>query len=107
MNKVIDIKSNEEFIKELDCEKPVLVDFWATWCNPCRLQGPIVEEVFNELNDKIKVLKVDVDENEDIANDYQIMSIPTLMLFNKKEIVEQTVGLTSKESLREIISKYL
>lgn len=107
MNNIIDIKDTNEFEKEIDSEIPVLVDFWATWCNPCRLQGPIIEEVNSELNGKIKVLKVDVDLNEDIAENLNIISIPTLGIYVGGELVEKIVGLTQKESLLDTLKKYL
>lgn len=107
MNNIIDIKNANEFEKEIDSKIPVLVDFWATWCNPCRLQGPIIEEISNELDGKIKVLKVDVDLNEEIAENLSIMSIPTLAVYKNGELVEKTIGLTPKESLLETVKKYL
>ncbi|MBQ0099072.1 MAG: thioredoxin [Firmicutes bacterium] len=107
MSNIINIKNSEEFEKEINCEMPVLVDFYATWCNPCRLQGPIIEEINEELNGKIKVLKVDVDKNEEISVNLNVMSIPTLIIYKNGNIVEETVGLTPKESLMEKVKKYL
>lgn len=78
---------------------PVLVDFWAVWCGPCQVQGPIVEEVATALGDKAKVLKLNVDENPMYAQKFGIMSIPTLMIFNNGSVVKQFIGVTSKESL--------
>ena len=87
----------------LGSDKPVLVDFWATWCGPCQIQGPIVEELADEQT-AVVVGKLDVDAEEDIAGRYQIMSIPTVILFKGGEIAAKAVGLQSKESLLEMIS---
>lgn len=78
---------------------PVLVDFWAVWCGPCQVQGPIVEEVATTLGEKAKVLKLNVDENPMYAQKFGIMSIPTILIFNNGSVVKQFIGVTSKESL--------
>ncbi len=88
----------------LKSDKPVLVDFWATWCGPCQKQGPIVEELAEELTD-VKVAKLDVDEVDDIAGNYNIMSIPTVMVFKNGEVVQKSVGLQSKEQLLAMLGK--
>ena len=86
----------------LESDKPVLVDFWATWCGPCQMQGPIIEELAGEVTD-VKIGKLDVDANPDSAGAYNIMSIPTVMLFKDGEVVKKAMGLQSKESLLEMI----
>ncbi len=83
----------------LKSDKPVLVDFWAVWCGPCQVQGPIVEEVAAAVGDKAKVVKLNVDENPMYAQQYGVMSIPTLMVFKNGSVVKQFVGVTSKETL--------
>lgn len=87
-------------------DKPVLVDFWATWCGPCQTQGPIIDELAGEIGDKAVIAKLDVDENQDIAGNYGVMSIPTLLIFKNGEVVEQLVGVHQKEALLKLIEKH-
>ena len=88
----------------LKSDLPVLVDFWAEWCGPCKMVSPIVDEISQELSDKLKVVKVNVDDAQDLAGSYQIMSIPTLLLFKGGETVEQIVGAMPKDQLLEKIN---
>ena len=76
----------------LKADKPVLVDFWATWCGPCRMIAPIVEQIHGELGDKVKVMKMDIDENPTTQMQFAIMSIPTVIIFKDGKPVERTVG---------------
>ena len=87
--------------------QPVLVDFWAVWCGPCQVQGPIVEELAKELDGKVKVGKMDVDQNPKTAQTLGIMSIPTLMIFKGGTVVKQFIGVQSKESLKSELSKLI
>lgn len=87
--------------------KPVLVDFWAVWCGPCQMQGPIVEDVAKEMAGKAKVGKLNVDENPQVAQKYSVMSIPTLMVFKNGTIVKQFIGVQSKEALVGELNKLI
>ncbi len=89
----------------LKSDKPVLVDFWAAWCGPCQMMGPIIEELAKELEGKYKIGKMNVDENRETAAKYGIMSIPTLIIFKGGKEVKQLVGLQNKESLRGELEK--
>ena len=92
--------SDKNFEAEvLKSNLPVLVDFWAEWCGPCRVISPIVEEIANDLKGKLKVAKVNVDESQELAAQFNIMSIPTLLVFKKGQPVEQMVGAMSKDNL--------
>src|SRR5689334_13568450 len=83
----------------LDSDKPVLIDFWAEWCAPCRLIEPIVKEIATEYEGKLSVAKCDVDANQDIAINYGIRSIPTLMIFKGGKVVEQLIGAVPKKQI--------
>ncbi|MAY74768.1 MAG: thioredoxin [Phycisphaerae bacterium] len=89
----------------LDAQEPVLVDFWAEWCMPCRMLAPTIDQVADEFAGKAKVGKVDTDANREVAVNYQISAIPTVILFKGGEVVKKFVGLTSKEDLSAAISE--
>ncbi len=95
------------FEKEvLESKGTVLVDFWANWCEPCKLTSPILDELRNELKE-VKFVKVDINEESDVLDDYNVTSIPTLMLFKDGELKEKLVGFRKKDDLRSTIEKYM
>jgi len=91
----------------LKAVKPTLVDFWAEWCGPCRMVGPVVEELAGDYDGKVKFVKVNVDDANALASKYNVFSIPTLMIFNNGKIVAQQVGAASKDSYKNMIDKVL
>jgi len=91
----------------LKSDKPVLVDFWAAWCGPCRMVGPVIEEISNEYSDKAVVGKVDIDSNQEYAAKYGVRNIPTVLVFNKGEIVTRQVGVAPKNTYTEAIDSLL
>ncbi len=105
--KPVDV-SDQSFQEEvLKSKTPVLVDFWAPWCGPCRVVAPVLDELAAAYEGKVKVAKVNVDENPDTASRYGVMSIPTLILFNNGAPQETMVGLQNKEALASLLDKNL
>ncbi|MQA60507.1 MAG: thioredoxin [Actinophytocola sp.] len=94
--KVTDASFNDDVLAS---DKPVLVDFWATWCGPCKMVAPVLEEIATEHADKITVAKLDIDENPGAARDYRVMSVPTMILFQGGKPVKQIVGAKAKPAL--------
>lgn len=102
--------SAKDFDQEvLKSEVPVLVDFWAPWCGPCRMMAPILDEIAKEMDGKIHVIKVNTEEEENVklASEYQIMSIPNMKLFKDGKVIEEFVGMRPKEMMIEEIKKHL
>lgn len=91
----------------LESELPVLVDFWAPWCGPCRMVAPVVEEISEQYDGKVKVVKVNTDDNPSVASQYGIRSIPTLMIFKGGQRVDMVVGAVPKTTLANTLEKYL
>lgn len=107
MSKVIEILSEKDFGELLVQDKPVLVDFWATWCGPCKMQAPVFHQFGEEIGDKVILAKVDVDVNEKLAYELGIVSIPTIMLFKDGELVDKSVGLTTAPQLAKMVENYI
>lgn len=91
----------------LSADTPVLVDYWAEWCGPCKMIGPIVEQIADEYDGKLRVAKLNIDENPNTPPKYGIRGIPTLMLFKKGEVAGTKVGAMSKEQLSEFVSSHV
>ncbi|MGI0141115.1 MAG: thioredoxin [Candidatus Micrarchaeales archaeon] len=104
---VDDINKDKFDADVLNSSTPVVVDFWAEWCGPCRVFSPIVEEVSGEFDKKVKFYKLNVDDNPEIAERYNVMSIPTAVLFEKGEVKAVSIGALPKESLKKWISTNL
>ena len=90
----------------LKSSAPVLVDFWAEWCGPCKMIAPVLEELAGELGDKAKIGKVNIDDHQSLAAEYGVRAIPTLLIFKDGKVAEQMVGLRSKKDLKESLEKH-
>ncbi|MGZ5470409.1 MAG: thioredoxin [Nitrososphaeraceae archaeon] len=107
LEKVIALNATQWSEKVLNSDIPVLVDFWAEWCGPCRMVGPIVEQLAQSLEGKVKVSKLNVDQNQEIAMKYNIQSIPSLVLFKNGNEVARIIGLSPKEKYEKFVNNAL
>ena len=105
--KPLEIVDNQFQDEVLGAKTPVLVDFWASWCGPCRMVAPVLEEMARDYADKLKVVKVNVDDNPDTSSRYGVMSIPTMIIFKDGAPVETIVGFRKKDELSAIIDQFL
>lgn len=95
------------FSKLINGEKPVLVDFHAVWCGPCKMQDPVIREVAKEMKDKIRVVKIDIDKNQNIAQRYKVRGVPTLAIFKEGELIWRQSGVQTKHALINVINQNL
>lgn len=106
MSKFIEVTDADFQVEVLDADGPVLVEFWAVWCGPCRQMAPVLDDLSEEYSGKIKFVKVNVDEVTESVGMYSIMSVPTMMLFKGGSPMETLVGVQPKPRLKEILDKY-
>lgn len=107
MSNAIEVNEANFEQEVLKASTPVLVDFWATWCGPCRKIGPVLDEIAGEYSEKVKVVKVNTDENAEVAKQYQISGLPSILVFKDGEAVERMVGLMPKSTIIGNIEKHL
>ena len=103
-----DVNGKEQWQNEvINSDKPVFVDFWAEWCGPCRIVSPTIEELSKEYEGKVDFVKVNVDQNNELASKYNVFSIPTLAIFSNGKVIAQSAGAASKEKIRSYIDKHV
>ncbi|MGD1834835.1 MAG: thioredoxin [Nitrososphaeraceae archaeon] len=107
LERVIKVNTSNWNTSVLKSDIPVLVDFWAEWCGPCRLVGPIVEELSHSLEGKVKIAKLNVDQNQEIAIQYNVNSIPSLVLFKDGNEIDRTIGISSREKYEHFVKTAL
>ena len=107
MSNIDEIFTKDQLKEIINSITPTLVDFYATWCGPCKMQTPILHEFKEEVGNKVNIVKIDVDQNPELASEYAVQSIPTLIMFKNGELKEKMVGLTTKATLSEMLIKLL
>ncbi len=107
MSKEVTITKDNFESEVKNADVPVLLDFWADWCMPCKMVAPVLEELSNEYDGKLKIGKVDVDQNQELASQYNVVSIPTLLLMKDGEVVKQQVGAVPRAQIEELIKDYV
>lgn len=100
---IIEINKNNFKEEVLESDKKVMVDFWATWCNPCRMMHPVLEELDKELEGNVKIVKINIDDEPELASEFGVMSIPTFIVLEKGKPVNSSVGVQSKERLKKLL----
>jgi thioredoxin 1 len=98
---------NDQNFSAETSEGVVLVDFWAPWCGPCKMIAPVLEELDGEMGEKVKIVKLDIDQNQETASGYGVMSIPTLLVMKNGEVVDKVVGFQPKDALAEVLEKHV
>ncbi len=100
---MIEVTKNDFEMEVLNSDKKVLVDFWAPWCNPCKMMLPVLEQLSKEVGDEIKIAKINIDNDPELASNFGVMSIPTFMVFEKGQMIKSTVGMQSLDKLKEML----
>jgi thioredoxin 1 len=100
------MEKKDSFAEIINRDRPVLVDFYATWCGPCKTMSPILQDFARQMGDRVRVLKIDVDKNQAVSNKYKVQSIPTLILFKNGEIKWRQTGIVQKKMLEEMLNKF-
>ena len=100
---IIEVTKNDFEREVLNSDKKVLVDFWATWCNPCKMMLPVLEQLSKEVGDEIKIAKINIDNDPELASNFGVMSIPTFMVFEKGQLFKTAVGMQSLDKLKEML----
>ncbi len=96
----------EKFEDLIKTEKPILIDFFATWCGPCKMMHPVLEELHDKVGDKARIVKIDIDKNEQLASIYNVRSVPTLMVFKNGELKWRASGVQSSDALEQVLQQY-